>query len=114
MEVPSDDGISYYSQVAADFHASYNSDPNRLERMQVWGSFLDRYTAGVTFAYDIGCGSGVLACELAGRGIETVGIDGASGMLAIAERTSRMRTDPPSVRNTTAPACETRFSGHSS
>jgi SAM-dependent methyltransferase len=91
MEVPSDDGISYYSQVAADFHASYNSDPNRLERMQVWGSFLDRYTAGVTFAYDIGCGSGMLACELAGRGIETVGIDGASGMLAIAERTSRMR-----------------------
>jgi SAM-dependent methyltransferase len=31
----------------------------------------------------------VLACELAGRGIETIGIDGAAGMLSIANRTAR-------------------------
>lgn len=85
---PADDGVSFYSQVAPEFHASYQSDPNRLERMRVWSQFLDRYAQGTRFAYDIGCGSGVLACELARRGIETIGIDGAAGMLEIAQRTA--------------------------
>jgi SAM-dependent methyltransferase len=88
MSAPVDDGVSFYSKIAPDFHASYASDPNRLERMQVWGQFLDRYAKGASFAYDIGCGSGVLACELAKRGIETVGIDGAAGMLSIAQRSA--------------------------
>jgi 2-polyprenyl-3-methyl-5-hydroxy-6-metoxy-1,4-benzoquinol methylase len=88
---PLDDGVSFYSDIAPEFHASYGSDPNRLERMQVWRQLLDRYASGVPFAYDMGCGSGVLSCELAGRGIETIGVDGASGMLAIAERAARER-----------------------
>jgi predicted TPR repeat methyltransferase len=91
MSAPVDDGVSFYSQVAPDFHASYATDPNRLERMRVWTQFLDRYATRATFAYDIGCGSGVLACELASRGIETIGIDGAAGMLSIAQQTARAR-----------------------
>jgi len=89
MATPLDDAVGYYSQAAQEFHASYEHDPNRIERMRVWTGFLDRYAAGVTFAYDIGCGSGILACELARRGIETRGIDGAAGMLAIAQRSAR-------------------------
>jgi SAM-dependent methyltransferase len=77
------DAISYYSTAAQSFHDSYRTDPNRLERLRVWKNYLDRYARGATFAYDIGCGSGILACELAERGIETIGIDGAPGMLAI-------------------------------
>lgn len=92
MSAPVDDGVSFYSKVAPDFHASYAFDPNRIERMQVWGQFLDRYAKGARFAYDIGCGSGVLACELAKRGIETIGIDGAAGMLSIAESTAAARS----------------------
>lgn len=83
------DAAEFYSENADDFHLSYRSDANRLERMRIWRDFLDRYAAGAAFAYDIGCGSGVLACELARRGIETVGIDGAEAMLAIAEKTAR-------------------------
>jgi len=89
MATPVEDGVSFYSQIAPEFHASYSTDANRAERVRVWRSFLERYAPGAQFAYDIGCGSGVLSCELAGRGIETVGIDGAAGMLSIASRTAR-------------------------
>ena len=80
------DAVAFYSAAAGEFHASYAGDANRLERVQVWRRFLDRHLAGAQFAYDLGCGSGILACDLARRGIETVGVDGAAGMLAIARR----------------------------
>jgi ubiquinone/menaquinone biosynthesis C-methylase UbiE len=86
MSAPADDGVGFYSEIAPDFHASYSWDANRRERMRVWDEFFDRYARGAAFAYDVGCGSGVLACALAERGIECIGIDGASGMLAIARR----------------------------
>ena len=53
----------------------------------------------------LGCGSGILACDLARRGIETVGVDGAAGMLAIA-RPSLRRTrglDRDQLRGATPP-----------
>lgn len=89
MSAPIEDGVSFYSRIAPEFHASYSTDANRVERVRVWRSLLDRYAPGAHFAYDIGCGSGVLACDLAGRGIETIGIDGAPGMLSIANRTAQ-------------------------
>ncbi len=82
------DAVSYYSGAAPRFHASYAADANRRERLEVWGQFIDRFLAGASFAYDLGCGSGILACDLARRGIETVGVDGAPGMLAIARQTA--------------------------
>ena len=82
------DAVSYYSGAAARFHESYAFDANRQERLEVWQRFIDRFIIGATFVYDLGCGSGILACELAQRGIETVGVDGAPGMLAIARRTA--------------------------
>jgi len=83
------DAVAFHSQIATDFHASYRDDPNRLERVRIWNALLDRYARNAKFAYDIGCGSGVLACNIAGRGIETIGIDGAAGMLRVSEQTSR-------------------------
>ncbi|MBI1798430.1 MAG: class I SAM-dependent methyltransferase [Candidatus Eisenbacteria bacterium] len=83
------DAVEFHSEIAADFHASYRSDANRRERVRVWSALLDRHAGGARFAYDFGCGSGVLACEIARRGIETVGIDGATGMLQIAEQAAR-------------------------
>jgi SAM-dependent methyltransferase len=85
------DAVEFYSGVATEFHSSYKKDANRHERLRVFEDYLNRYAAGAAFAYDLGCGSGVFACELARRGIETIGIDGAPGMLAIAERTARER-----------------------
>jgi SAM-dependent methyltransferase len=83
------DAVAYYSDAARDFHASYQQDANRLERLRVWGGYFDRYITARSFGYDLGCGSGILACELGRRGAETVGIDGAPGMLKIAETTAR-------------------------
>ena len=88
MGTTSTDAVAFYSESADTFHNSYAKDANRLERIQIWRGFLDRYTSGVRFAYDLGCGSGVLVCELARRGIETMGIDGSAEMLAIASRTA--------------------------
>ncbi len=85
------DAVAYYSDVADEFHASYGRDANRQERVQVWRGYFDRFLHDAAFAYDLGCGSGILACELARRGIETIGIDGAGGMLKIAETTARAR-----------------------
>src|SRR5450432_4431865 len=91
MSAPVEDGVGFYSRIAPDFHASYATDPNRIERMRVWQHFLERYAQDARFAYDIGCGSGLLACELAARGIETIGIDGAAGMLSIARSSANAR-----------------------
>jgi 2-polyprenyl-3-methyl-5-hydroxy-6-metoxy-1,4-benzoquinol methylase len=83
------DAVAYYSKVARAFHNSYSDDANRLERLQIWGRFFDRFAENARFGYDLGCGSGILACELTRRGLEIVGIDGAPNMLAIAEETAR-------------------------
>jgi SAM-dependent methyltransferase len=83
--------VQYYSDTATEFHDSYRADANRLERLDVWRDFLNRHSAGAAFAYDVGCGSGILACELAARGIETIGLDGAAPMLAIATDIARGR-----------------------
>ena len=84
----STDAVRYYSEVASEFDASYAADANRLERLRVWRGFLDRHAAGAQRAYDLGCGSGVFTVELASRGIETTGIDGAQGMLEVAARSA--------------------------
>ena len=82
------DAIAYYSEAAPRFHASYRADANRVERVQVWRGFIDRHVSPNGFAYDLGCGSGILACELARRGLEVIGVDGAVGMLDIARRSA--------------------------
>ena len=88
MSAASMDAVAYYSGAASRFHASYAADANRQERLAVWGRFIDRFLSGASFAYDLGCGSGILACDLARRGIEVTGVDGAPGMLAIARQTA--------------------------
>ncbi len=93
MSAEPTDAVSYYSDVAERFHASYREDANRLERVRVWNGFFDRYLTGPWDgrgrAYDLGCGSGILACELGRRGLDVIGVDGAPNMLAIADRSAR-------------------------
>ena len=83
------DAVEFHSNIASDFHASYQHDANRLERVTIWSEFLNRYSKDAKFAYDIGCGSGILACDIASKGIEVIGIDGAQGMLEIASQSAR-------------------------
>ena len=54
-------------------------------------SDLDAYVAvvdefGAARVVDLGCGTGTLACRLAGRGISVVGVDPAAASLAVARR----------------------------
>ena len=58
-------------------------DPDRSD--------LDAYVAmaaefGAASVLDVGCGTGTLACLLAGRGLTVTGADPAAGMLAVARR----------------------------
>jgi len=55
------------------------------------GSDLDVYAAmaeefGARSVLDVGCGTGTLACLLAGRGLEVTAIDPAAASLAVARR----------------------------
>jgi SAM-dependent methyltransferase len=84
--------VHFFSSTAEDFHASYKSAPNRLERVNLWRDFLERYGSGGGVAYDIGCGSGAIACELAKLGMHTIAIDGSQEMLSIGrENAGRMK-----------------------
>ncbi len=79
--------VDFHTKIAGDFHDSYKADANRLERMQVWKAVLDQYAPGpYPLAYDIGCGTGRLTGEIAPRAAKVFAIDGAEGMLAIAQR----------------------------
>jgi SAM-dependent methyltransferase len=80
------DPVAFHSEIASDFHASYRNNPNRLERVRIWSELLDRYAKDAKFAYDVGCGTGVLACEIASRGIDTLGIDGSANMLRVSQQ----------------------------
>jgi SAM-dependent methyltransferase len=85
------DAIAFYARVAEQFHSSYRTQPNRASRVAMWRNFLSRFAGSPNLAYDIGCGSGFLACELAARGVTTIGIDGSEEMLDIARREAAAR-----------------------
>ncbi len=85
------DPVAFHSEIAGDFNASYAADPNRLERIRVWRTCLDRYTTHAPLAYDIGCGSGVLTLEIASRADAVTAIDGSDGMLALAKENMAAR-----------------------
>jgi SAM-dependent methyltransferase len=83
------DAVAFHSRIAQSFHSSYQYDANRNERIYVWKQYLDKYTTKSDFAYDLGCGSGVLTAILASLAHQVIAIDGAAGMLKIAEDQAR-------------------------
>lgn len=80
--------VRYHSEIAAAFNDSYKHEANRRERLMVWRGYLDRYLDGATLVYDMGCGSGILAADIAARGIRTIAIDGSGRMLELARHTA--------------------------
>jgi SAM-dependent methyltransferase len=58
-------------------------DPDRSD-LDVYAAMAGEF--GARSVLDIGCGTGTLACLLAGRGLEVTGIDPASASLEVARR----------------------------
>jgi SAM-dependent methyltransferase len=86
----SDDAIGFFSKNAELFHGLYRaSQPEFLERVQIWGALLDRYATPGGSALDMGCGPGVFTFYLSQRVGSVVGIDGASEMLQRCEAQRR-------------------------
>jgi ubiquinone/menaquinone biosynthesis C-methylase UbiE len=85
------DAVAFHGKIAAAFHESYKTDANRLDRLAVWRSVLERTARGCDLAYDIGCGSGMLTFELARFAQRIVAIDGSQEMLDIAVEAAKKR-----------------------
>lgn len=58
-------------------------DPDRSD-LDAYAAMVDEF--GASSVVDLGCGTGTLACLLAGRGISAVGVDPAAASLAVARR----------------------------
>jgi SAM-dependent methyltransferase len=80
------DAVVFHSQIASEFHESYRTDPNRLERLELWRRYLTHYARKTERAYDLGCGSGMLTLEIAPLANQVVAIDGADRMLDLARK----------------------------
>lgn len=91
QQARSGDAIAFHSEIASEFHESYRADPNRRERLDVWRAYLARYAKPAQRAYDLGCGSGMLTCEIASRAAEVTAIDGSDAMIAIARKNTAER-----------------------
>ena len=81
------DAVAFHSEIASDFHATYESDPNRKDRIVVWRRLISRFVKPGALAYDLGCGPGIVTCEIAPYAERVIAIDGAPGMLNIARKT---------------------------
>ncbi|MFD1191989.1 class I SAM-dependent DNA methyltransferase [Phenylobacterium conjunctum] len=79
--------VAFHTSIADEFGASYREDPNRLDRIVIWRTYLARYVSHAVLAYDLGCGPAVLTCEVAKRADKVIAIDGSAGMLEVAKRT---------------------------
>lgn len=57
----------------------------QAQRALVWEAFWDAFAPGDR-VLDLGCGTGVDACFLAGRGLKVLGVDCSSEMIRVAKR----------------------------
>lgn len=78
--------VENLSKHAGSFAERYSHDPNFIQRYNVWTETIDNYSTDATCAYDMGCGAGIFSFYLASKGINTIGFDGAEGMIDLCNR----------------------------
>jgi len=78
--------VESLSSNAGPFAERYSHDRNFIQRYHIWTNKIDDFSAGVSTAYDMGCGSGIFSFYLASKGIQTVGFDGAEGMIELCNK----------------------------
>lgn len=79
---------AHWDRRAAGFDDGFGHSIRTADERAAWDRILDLVLAGIrrADALDIGCGTGFLSLELAGRGCQVTGIDFAPAMLAEAQR----------------------------
>ena len=75
--------VESLSEHAGVFAEKYLHNKNFIQRYRVWTNTIDRYSKGAATGYDMGCGSGIFSFYMASKGIQTVGFDGAKGMIEL-------------------------------
>ncbi len=78
-----------FDAIAARYDEAFTSSSiGRAQRAAVWEEFATAFRGGDRIL-EIGCGTGVDACFLAGRGVEVLACDPSSEMIAVAARRIR-------------------------
>lgn len=74
-------GARFHEQLAGSWSAAYHSG-SFSRRLAFFVPYLDRFVASGARWLDAGCGSGVLARQLAARGARVVAVDASPAMIA--------------------------------
>ncbi len=83
----------HISSRAGSFLSNYSSSDDFKQRYSIWTRFLDKYTLGANFAYDIGCGPGLFSFYLAEKGIRVEAWDGSQGMIELCEQEKSRKSE---------------------
>ena len=93
MNIQQQEALRYFSTHAEDWRSkAEGAGVSEVNVIQHRNDYVLRIAAERTVTrslLDVGCGTGELVCEAAGRGIDAVGVDYAEEMIALASDTSR-------------------------
>jgi 2-polyprenyl-6-hydroxyphenyl methylase/3-demethylubiquinone-9 3-methyltransferase len=85
-------GTDFFDTQAERWAGLYESKPNFRDRLNLFAGSLASVLAPPARVLDFGCGPGVVALALAGRGYEVVGLDGAPRMIEQARAEAARRS----------------------
>ncbi len=85
---------NYFDQLAADWSSNYRSKSLFADRLGIISNFFLSLELSGPMVLDVGCGSGRIAMELAGRNAIVFGTDISERMIRYAKRTADTSASP--------------------
>lgn len=84
--MPTKNAIDWHSSIATNFDAKYSIKGNFIERAEVWGKLIAKYSAPDYRVADIGCGSGVFSFQASMFNQHVMGLDGSAEMIQLCKQ----------------------------